>query len=68
MLFEQGVKAIAIARSFLADDSVELSCFPEFRADRREGLKLVLTKQPARAIASTAEVLEVFAWLSSRSA
>lgn len=48
----QAVKAVAIARGYLEENKIEVTCYPEFRADKRAGLKLVLVKSVRRAAAA----------------
>jgi len=44
----QAIKAVAIARGYLDENKIELTCYPDFRADKRTGLSLVLTKSIRR--------------------
>ena len=38
----QAIKAVAISRGYLEENKLELTCYPEFRVDKRSGLNLVL--------------------------
>lgn len=44
----QAIKAVAISRGYLEENKIELTCYPEFRTDKRTGLHLALTKGPKR--------------------
>jgi len=44
----QAIKAVAIARGYLDENKIELTCYPDFRTDKRTGLSLILTKSIRR--------------------
>ncbi len=44
----QAIKAVAIARGYLEENKLELTCYPEFRSDKRTGLQLILSKTVRR--------------------
>jgi len=44
----QAVKSLAIARGYLEDNRLDLSCYPEFRNEEKEALSFVLTKSALR--------------------
>jgi stage V sporulation protein S len=46
----QAVKSIAIARSYLEEDKLDISCYPEFRDEDKDAISFVLTKTALRPV------------------
>jgi stage V sporulation protein S len=55
----QAIKAVAIARDYLNENKIELTCYPDFRVDKRSGLSLVLTKTIRRPSAPDKDVQQL---------